>query len=186
MIEPAPVNFDFAKPAPAPAQPVPVMQERPAAIRAPGRARGQEIDRSGVGVRQPQGRQALRPPEMEPLFDVPVSITNADQPIGTHVYTAWGGQRPAALDRGLDPEQPPSARRPQDRPTKAASAQAAIKPVDRARRAAAERARGARPHRHAAGGGRAHRRADHTRLVADHLRQQAVATRPASTPTSSS
>ena len=92
MIEPAPINFDFAKsdvtkPAPAQAQPVPVMQERPVAIEPPVvREVKKSTDPVSVFVSRKEGKLYVRQ-KMAPLFDMPVSITNADQPIGTHVYT---------------------------------------------------------------------------------------------------
>ena len=122
----------------------------------------------------------------KPLFEAPVSFEHPDQPIGTHVYTAMGvkadGGGPA-LDRGVDPERHRRVAEAKARTTAARSARAAVtkKPVEIATPMPSPSA-GARPHRHAAGTGRAHFRADHARLVADRVRK--ILTKTPATPDS--
>ena len=93
--EPGAKNPEVAK-APEPAKPArsPRLPRRSPPSKSAPRCRS-HADREGAeaaagfGVHQPQGSQALRPPSAwSRLFDTPVTIKNADKPLGTHVYTA--------------------------------------------------------------------------------------------------
>src|SRR5262249_20318366 len=82
---PAPAGNDSIKPAPT------VDPGRPAAPR--GKAADQPAKRTGqvaVFVSRKEKRIFVRQ-GMVPLFDLPVTIDEPDQPLGTHVFTAMAG-----------------------------------------------------------------------------------------------
>ena len=160
---------------PKPAAPAPIIvDERPKTMPA---AIVQEANGSAdLGVRQPQGGQALRPPGLEAAVrraghassspssrSARMSIPPwASRPMATACAGPWCRSRAA-------PSASPSSRTEQGPQVTARPRAKAVETETpcRARR-------GARSHRHAAGAGRAHFRTDDARLVADRVRQQAV------------
>ena len=134
------------------AAPAPIIvDERPKAMPAAivQEANGRPIS---VFVSLKEGKLYVRQ-GWKPLFDAPVTL-RAARPADRHPCLYRDGhegrrQRPA-LDRGVDPEQH-QARRPSSRTSGRKAAQRPARRRPSRSRAAAERGRGARSHRHAAG-----------------------------------
>jgi lipoprotein-anchoring transpeptidase ErfK/SrfK len=128
----APTTSTAAGPTEIPADPIPTLDPKAIADEAAARAREARRNAGPVTVFVSRRDSKLYVRQaMTPLFDMPVTISNPERPIGTHVYTAMeakdDGLRwtvvsiPSSYPRAEEPARPAAkAKRRSNRPVKAA------------------------------------------------------------------